>query len=118
MAAADITLAENACSIESDGTGAVISKPGIGGNVSTPDLSSMWGYLRNHGNADVWCLISITSTKAVLASVATTGAQAQLQVPLPAGGTLPWLSHYKSIAHKTAGGTATLSWTPEIGRGA
>lgn len=118
MAAADITLAESVCTIESDATGAVITKPGLDSNILTPNLSSMFGYLRNHGSADVYCLVSITSTKAVLGSVVTTGAQAQLQVPLPAGGTLPWLSTYKSIAHKTAGGTATLSWTPEIGRGA
>ena len=118
MAAADITLAENACTIESTSTGAVITKPGIGSNVATPKLHNMRGYLRNHGSADVYCLISITSTAAVLGSVVTTGAQAQLQVPLPAGGTLPWLEHYMSIAHTPAGGTATLSWTPEIGRGA
>ena len=102
MASAAITVTENPCTIESDTSEAVITK-----NASFPDLH---GELRNHGPSDVWCKVSVTSTPA--ATVVTTGAQAQLQIPLAAGGSIPWLNIYRTLAHKTAAGTATLSWVP------
>jgi hypothetical protein len=45
--------------------------------------------------------------------VATTGAQAVDQVPLPAGASIEVLRRYYTIAHKTAAGTAVLSWRPK-----
>lgn len=109
MAAAAITLADNPATIESDSTGAVItngSQDGIG--------SSVDGYLRNHGPADVWLLISqSTVTAAAVASIVTTGAQAQGQVPLPAGSAICIREDYRTIAHKTAAGLATLSFVPD-----
>lgn len=103
MASAAITVTHNPATIESDTTEAVITKD--------TDKPMMSGELRNHGPSDVWCKVSITSTAA--ATVVTTGAQAQLQVPLPAGGSIPWLHHYQTLAHKTAAGAATLSWVPD-----
>ena len=102
MASAAITIISQPATIESDTSEAVITK--------NTDLYHMEGELRNHGPADVWCIVSVTTTAAV--NVVTTGAQAQRQVPLPAGGVLPWMEHYYSLAHKTAAGTATLSWVP------
>jgi uncharacterized protein YfaS (alpha-2-macroglobulin family) len=106
MAAAAITLSDQVCTIESDSTGAVIT------NGSTDGLISMTGCLRNHGPADVWLKISQVDTAAAAADVATTGAQAQLQIPLPAGSSLKIRRSYRSIAHKTAAGIATLSFVP------
>ena len=103
MASAAITIVESPATIESDTSEAVITKD------STMD--SLSGNLRNHGPADVWLKVSVTITAA--ATVATTGAQAQLQAPLPAGGDMPWLRHYQSVAHVTAAGTAVLSWVPD-----
>ncbi len=103
MASAALTVIEQPATIESDTTEAVITK-----DTGMVDLS---GYLHNVGTVDVWCKVSVTTTAA--ATVVTTGAQAQLQVPLPAGGSLPWLKHYQSIAHKTAGGASTLAWVPD-----
>lgn len=105
MAAADITIIESPATIEGDTTGAIITK-----STAFPQMS---GFLRNHGPSDVYCLVSVTTAAAVLANVATTGAQAQLQVPLPVGGVLPWLKHYGSIAHKCKAGTAVMSWIPD-----
>lgn len=102
MASAAITIVNTPATIESDTSEAVITK-----DTTMPALA---GELRNHGSADVWCVVSITNTAA--STVVTTGAQAQLQIPLPAGGSIPWLVHYKSLAHKTAAGSATLSWVP------
>ena len=101
MASAAITVNESPATIESDTTEAVITK--------ATGLVPMQGELRNHGPADVWCVVAVTGAAA---TVVTTGAQAQLQVPLAAGGSLPWLRHYTSVAHKTAAGTAVLSWVP------
>lgn len=102
MASTAITIVENPATIESDTTEAVITKNTL--------LVDMEGVLTNHGSADAWLKISVTSTAA--ATVVTTGAQAQLQCPLPAGASIDWLPHYSSIAHKTAAGTSTLSWKP------
>lgn len=104
MASAAITISEQPATIESDTSEAVITKQA--------SLRNMQGELRNHGPADAWLKISVDQDAAA-AGVVTTGAQAQLQVPLPAGGSLPWLHHYHSVAHKTAAGTATLSWVPD-----
>lgn len=109
MASAAITIVENPATIESDTSEAVITK-----NTSMGDgggLVRMEGTLRNHGPADVWLKVSVVAGTPA-ATVVTTGAQAQLQVPLPAGSSLPWLFHYATIAHKTAAGTAVLSWVP------
>ena len=103
MASAAITVVENPATIESDTSEAVITK--------STSFPLMQGYLTNHGPADVWCKTSVTGTAA--STVVTTGAQAQHQFPLPAGQSIPWLRHYFSIAHKTAAGTAILSWTPD-----
>ena len=70
----------------------------------------MEGVLQNHGPEDVYLSVSVSSSAPD--AVATTGAQAQLQVPLPAGGELKWKKHYTKVAHKTIGGTAVLSWKP------
>ena len=103
MASAAITIVESPCTIESDTSEALISKGAR--------LKSMVGKLINHGPEDVWCKVSVVRGTAA-ATVVTTGTQAQLQVPLPAGGALDILKHYDSIAHKTAGGAAVLSWQP------
>lgn len=105
MASAAITVVQSPATIESDTSEAVITNGG------TTILKQFVGELRNHGPADVWCKISV-DINTPAATVVTTGAQAQLQVPLPAGACIPILVHYKSIAHKTAAGTATLSWVP------
>ena len=98
---------DNVCTIESDTTGAVIT------NGSTDLIPSYCGELRNHGPSDVWLFISQDARDAALTSdVVTTGAQAQQQGPLAAGSSLPIYKDYKSIAHKTAAGTAVLSWVP------
>jgi|ERR1043166_6481033 hypothetical protein len=108
MASAAITIVENPATVESDSSEAVITKD--------TSLKNMCGFLQNVGTTDVWLKVSVTDTAA--ATVVTTGAQAQNQVPLPAGGVFPWLKHYKSVAHKTAGGTSTLAWVPSHnGRG-
>lgn len=104
MASAAITIVEAPATIESDATEAVITKDAT--------IPLVRGELRNHGPADVWCKVAVDGTTP--ATVVTTGAQAQLQVPLPAGGVLPWLRFYSGVAHKTAGGTATLSWVPNV----
>lgn len=103
MASAALTVVENPATIESDTSEAVITKDAT--------LQNMSGFLSNVGTTDVWCVVSVNSTVAV--TVVTTGAQAQRQFPLPAGGTIPWLKHYKTLAHKTAGGTSTLVWHPD-----
>ena len=102
MASSAITIIEQPATVECDGSEALITKNTL--------LYCMEGVLTNHGPADAWLKISVTSTAA--ATVVTTGAQAQLQCPLPAGASIDWLPHYQSIAHKTAAGTATLSWKP------
>lgn len=106
MAVGAITIVENPATIETDSTGATITK--------STDLPRMEGVLHNHGPEDVWLSVSVSSSAPD--AVVTTGAQAQLQVPLPAGGELPWLWHYTKITHKTAGGTSTLSWKPSHAR--
>ena len=106
MASAAITIIEQPATVESTSSEAVITKD--------TSLLNMEGELRNHGAADVWCKVSVTTTAP--SSVVTTGAQAQLQVPLPSGGSLPWLAHYTAVAHKTVSGTATLSWVPDTER--
>lgn len=107
MAAAAITVVGNPATIESDTTGAVIT------NGSLDTLPAFCGELRNHGPADVWLMISQdTRTPATTAGVVTTAAQAQNQVPLPAGALIKIKHDYRSVAHKTAAGTATLSWVP------
>lgn len=103
MASAAISIVETPATIESDSSEAVITK--------TAAFYTMEGYLINHGPADVWCKVSDTDTAA--SSVVTTGAQAQKQVPLPAGSQLEWLPSYNTVAHKTAAGTAILSWQPK-----
>ena len=106
MAAAAITVVGVAATIESDATGAVITN-------GPTDQISYHGELRNHGPSDVWCFISQDSRDTALTSdVVTTGAQAQNQVPLPAGATIVIRRDYKTLAHKTAAGAATLSWVP------
>lgn len=104
MASAAITVSQYPATIESDTTEAVITK--------NTALYTMSGSLTNHGPADVWCIASVNSTAAT--GVATTGAQAQYQFPLPAGSSVPWPYIYFSVAHKTAGGTAVLSWHPDF----
>lgn len=107
MAAAAITIVGNPATLESDTTGAVIT------NGSTDQLPAFCGELRNHGPADVWVKVSQdTRSPATAAGVVTTGAQAQNQIPLAAGDSIPIKHDYKSIAHKTAAGTAVLSWVP------
>ncbi len=107
MASAAITIIENPATIESDTTEAVITKQ----TLTAREFENMSGYLNNHGPADVWLVVSVVVGTAAV-SVATTGAQAQLQIPLPMGASFPWLCIYASVAHKTAAGTATLSWEP------
>lgn len=104
MASAAITLSEQPATVESDSTSATIT-------ISTA-LLGLNGFLTNHGPADVWCSVSVSSAAAD--TVVTTGAQAQLQVPLPAGSTLQILPHYTSIKHLTASGIATLSFRPAV----
>ena len=104
MASAAITLAGNPCTIESDTSEAVITN-----GSSTEGSIRFMGELRNHGSADVWLKIE---ENGAAASVVTTGAQAQKQLPLPAGSSIQVLKSYSSIAHKCAAGTATLSWMP------
>lgn len=107
MAAAAITISGNVATIESDSTGAVIT------NGDSLAVKSFRGELRNHGPADVWLKISqSTGAPATAAGVDVTGAQAQNQLPLPAGSVTPVTYDMKSIAHKTAAGVATLSWVP------
>lgn len=101
MASAAITIVQNPATIESDTTEVVITK----------GFATMTGELRNHGPADVWLKISVDPATAA-ATVVTTGAQAQSQCPLPAGASIPIHMRYLTIAHKTASGTATLSWVP------
>lgn len=103
MASADITVVENPATIESDTTERVITKSDL--------LRHMSGLLVNASTVDTWCKVSINDTPA--SGVATTGAQAQLQFPLPAGASFAWLSHYKTIAHKTAASAAVLAWIPD-----
>lgn len=105
MASAAITIVESPATIESDGNEAVIT------NGSATAIPKFIGELRNHGPADVWLKIGVVpGTNA--ATVVTTGAQAQLQCPLPAGSSLPVNDNYANIAHVTAAGTAVLSWVP------
>lgn len=107
MAAAAITITGVCATIESDTTGAVIT------NGAASERPSFCGELRNHGQADVWLLVSQRlESAATVANVVTTGAQAQNQIPLPAGATVLIRNDYKTIAHKTASGTAVLSWMP------
>jgi len=119
MASAAYTLTAAPATIESDTSEAVLSN---GANVyhqgatSTPEnILSRYceeGFLVNHGPSDVWVVVSqVRDTAAV--TVATTGAQAVNQIPLPAGGFLRIIRQYFSLAHKTAAGTATLSWQPK-----
>jgi hypothetical protein len=103
MASAAITINEYPATIETDSSEAVITK----------DLALMEGDLVNAGTVNTWLKISVTSTAA--ASVATTNAQCQLMVPLPAGCNCPILKGYKSIAHKTAGAAGVLAWFPARG---
>lgn len=104
MAAAAITIIGNVATLESDTTGAVITNGGD---------SRYCGELRNHGPADVWLFISQDARDLALTSdVVTTGAQAQQQIPLPAGSSLTIKHDYGTISHKTAAGTAILSWVP------
>lgn len=103
MASAAITIVENPATIESDGNAATITK--------SDTLRSMTGVLVNmHASVDTFLAISVTDTVGV---PATSAAQAQLQCPLPAGESIPWLAHYKSIAHKTAGSASVLAWIPD-----
>lgn len=102
MASAAITTTITCATIESSTTEALITK-----DTAVPTLE---GYLRNAGPADVWCKASYTNTGA--ATVVTSGAQAQLQFPLPAGASFPWKADVKSVAHVTASGLATLAWYP------
>lgn len=112
MAAADITLARNPAVIESDTTGAIITKVAAfdGANVVSRALS---GLLMNHGPNDLYLLFSVSDTPAVLADVATDNGQGQLECILPVNGEIKWLPHYGSAAHKCAVGTAVLTWRPE-----
>lgn len=107
MASAAITITGGApATIESDSTGNVITclNASRGGCV---------GRLYNLGSADVWARVELDDTAGAASDVATTGAQAQLQVPIPADGWLDILTHYRSVAHKTAAGTAVLVWQPQ-----
>lgn len=109
MAASNITIYDYPATIESDSTGAVISKAAHG----SASLYGEFGELRNHGDADVFLFISTDSgDPATTGDVVTTGAQGQQQVPLPAGGSVMIWKDYLTIAHKTASGTAILSWVP------
>lgn len=99
MASAALTILEQPATIESDTSEAVLTK----------SMTGLSGELRNAGPADVWCKAAVAGAAA---TVVMTGAQAQLQFPLPAGASFPWLRHYTSVAHKTAGGLATLGWFP------
>lgn len=113
MASTAITVIEQPATIESDTSEAVITKHSISTSAPEPTgLPAMEGTLINHGPNDVWMKVSVVQGTAA-ASVVTTGAQAQLQVPLPAGGEFEWLPQYSSIAHKTASGTAVLSFRPK-----
>lgn len=103
MASAAITISEYPATIETDTSEAVITK----------GLDQMEGDLVNASAVGAFLKISVTSAAA--ASVATTNAQAQLIVPLPAGCNCPILKSYQSIAHKTAGGAGVLAWFPARG---
>jgi hypothetical protein len=100
MASAAITVIEQPATIESDTNEAVITK----------GLGQMTGTLVNAGETDVWCVVSKSGAAS---GVVTTGAQAQFQFPLPSGASVPWLSHYATIAHKTAADTSILAWFPD-----
>lgn len=114
MASAAITVVGNCATIESDTNEAVITNgtstlvAQTGETIRRP----FDGELRNHGPADVWLKVSIIDATPA-ATVVTSGAQAQYQVPLPAGSSIPIGKIYYSIAHKTAASTATLSWVPK-----
>lgn len=101
MASAAITVTDQPATIESDSSEAVITL-GYGKG----------GMLYNVGSTDVYAKVSRTSTEA--ATVVTSGAQAQYQVPIPAGGSLRVLPHYRSVAHKTISGSSTLAWQPGL----
>lgn len=101
MASAAITVVENPATIESDTTAATITK--------STGLLSMAGVLVNGGTVKTYLAISVTDTAG---TPATTDAQAQLIVGLPAGASMSWLPHYKSIAHKTAATNTVLYWFP------
>jgi len=102
MAAAAIILAENPCTIESDSTGAVITNTGLQGT------------LVNGGSTSVFLKTSVTDTAAT--APATSNAQAQHTVELPAGASMPILAHYKTMYQITASGTSVLFWYPHFTR--
>ena len=100
MASAAITIIEQPATIESDVNEAVITK----------EMANLRGVLGNASLVDVWLKVSVTDTAA--SGVATSNAQAQLMYPLVAGSQFKWLRNYTSVAHKTAGAAAVLSWAP------
>jgi len=115
MAAAAITLAENVAEIESDTTGAVITKFGLDSGGAQIGFYFMFGRLYNLGPADVFYAVSMNNqTAAATTDVVTTIPPAQVQKKgvLPAGGSIFWPKHMATFAHKTAAGTATLKWVP------
>lgn len=96
MAVAAITLTEVPTTIETDGTGATITKT----------MKLMSGSLVNGGASKIWLAING-------ATIATTDAQVAGVVGLPAGASMPWLTHYTAIQHKTAGAAGVLYFYPD-----
>ena len=108
MAAANITIGGLGDRIESDTTGAIITKVSL-----TLPSNTLTGYLHNLGSATVHILASAGETAAALADIQTDNGQDAGQNSIPAGGYYRVRGHLRSIAHKTAVGTAVLLWQPD-----
>lgn len=107
MGSAAITIIENPATIESDTNAAVITKIAA---TAPFNFAPMAGVLVNGGAVKTF--IAITCHGNTGGTLATTDAQAQLVVGLPAGASIPWLPHYASIQHKTASSSTVLYWFP------
>jgi hypothetical protein len=95
MAAANIALLDNVATIEASSTQFTITKP-----------TSLSGYLVNGGTVTVF-LNDAGGT------VATTGAQAQNIVGLPAGASIPFRASITTMTFKTGGSAGLLYWFPK-----
>lgn len=93
-ASANITLVQNAATIEVD-TNQAVATFGL----------SMSGSVVNGGSNKVFIHVSG-------GTVATTDAQAQLVVGLPPGASMPILRTQTSFTYKTAANTSVLYWFP------
>ncbi len=104
MASAAITISVSVATIESDSSGAVITKA----------MTGLCGYLYNLGPSNVFAkVIYGNGTAPAATDAATTLAQAQNQVCIPSGGWLRVTKQISAIAHETISGIAALSWQPD-----